>query len=403
MRGPWGVQFCGPLTPFADGLAGELGRLGYAQTTARGHLELWAQVSRWLTKQGLEPSDFTGPEIDRFLVVRRRTHVDLVSVGGLAPGLAFLRCKGAVPTSPEPVVTAVDVALGHFRAYLVGERSVLGLTAASYAERVRPFVQDRVRGGVLDLGSLTAGDVSRFAAARLPGLSQSSAKSTVTALRSLLRFLHVSGVLPWSLTAAVPAVASWRLAGLPQGLDPAQLQALLSVCDPSTAVGSRDLAMMLLLSRLALRSAEVAALTVDDLDWRSGTVMVHGKGNRHELLPVPVDVGAALAAYMQDGRVAPLTGRALFVTIRAPRRALDPQSVSGVVARAAVRAGLGTVHAHRLRHTAATGVLAGGASLEEVGQLLRHASTSSTAIYAKVDHSRLVALARPWPTAGGVA
>jgi len=130
---------------------------------------------------------------------------------------------------------------------------------------------------------------------------------------------------------------------------------------------------------------------------------VHGKGNRHELLPVPVDVGAALAAYMQDGRVAPLTGRALFVTIRAPRRALDPQSVSGVVARAAVRAGLGTVHAHRLRHTAATAVLAGGASLEEVGQLLRHASTSSTAIYAKVDHSRLVALARPWPTAGGVA
>lgn len=403
MDGSLGVRFSGPLTPFVDGLAGELRALGYAPTTVRVHLQLWAQLSRWLVEQDLEPSQLTGALIQGFLVERRRTHAVLYSAQALAPGLAFLRREHVVPEASAPVraSSAVDAALDRFQTYLRLERGVLETTAETYACRVRPFLQNRVREGSVDFASLTAGDVCGFAAGWLPGLSQSSAKSSVTALRSLLRFLHATGELAASLAGAVPTAASWRLAGLPIGLNPTQVQALLGACDRGTPVGRRDFAVVLLLSRLALRSAEVAALSLTDLDWRAGLLMVHGKGNRHEQLPLPVDVGAALVEYLQHGRPAPTSTRSVFVTARAPHRTLNRGSVSTLVARAAHRAGLGTVHAHRLRHTVATAVLAAGAPLPEVGQLLRHRSSASTAIYAKVDDRRLAELARPWPSAGG--
>lgn len=403
MGGSLGVRFPGPLAPFVDGLAGELRNLGYRPSTVRVHVQLWAQLSGWLVGQGLEPAELTGEAIDRFLVERRRTHAVLHSAQALAPGLAFLRREGVIPATSEPVraSTAVDAVLERFQSYLRVERGVLESTAETYAHRGRPFLENLVRGGVLDLASLTAGDVCGFAAGWLPGLSQSSAKSFVTALRSLLRFLHVSGELPTSLAGSVPTAASWRLAGLPIGLTPTQVQALLGACDRVTPVGRRDFAVVLLLSRLGLRSAEVAALSLTDLDWRAGLLMVHGKGNRHEQLPLPVDVGAALVEYLQHGRPAQTSTRSVFVTARAPHRTLNRGSVGTLVARAARRAGLGTVHAHRLRHTVATAVLAAGAPLPEVGQLLRHRSSASTAIYAKVDDRRLAELARPWPSAGG--
>jgi site-specific recombinase XerD len=156
-----------------------------------------------------------------------------------------------------------------------------------------------------------------------------------------------------------------------------------------------------MLARLGLRSAEVSALALSDIDWRAGTVCIHGKGNRHELLPLPVDVGSAVAEYLRYGRPPQALVRAVFVTARAPHRALNRKSMGTLVARAARRAGLGTMHAHRLRHTVATATLAAGAPLAEVGQLLRHVSSASTAIYAKVDHHRLAELARPWPTLAG--
>lgn len=402
MIGPLGVRFCGPLAPLAVELAAELFAWGYAATTVRVHLQLWADVSQWLAGKGLAPAQLTETAIDGFLLDRRKTHKVLFSRAALTPGLALLRRAGAVPAAVEPVPgTAVDAVLDRFRSYLQAERGVLPATAASYADRGRPFLLDRLRSGALDLESLAAGDVSRFLAARLPAMSPSSAKSTVTALRSLLRFLHLSGDVRRPLAAAVPTVASWRLAGLPTGLDSAQLQALLAACDRGTPVGRRDLAVVLLLSRLGLRSAEVATLRLADVDWRSGTLIVHGKGNSDDQLPLPVDVGAALAAYLQHGRPVQATCRSVFVRARAPYRPLDRKSVGTLVARAAARAGLGTVHAHRLRHTTAAAALAAGAPLPEVGQLLRHRSTASTAIYAKVDHRRLAELALPWPVVAG--
>ncbi len=219
----------------------------------------------------------------------------------------------------------------------------------------------------------------------------------MTALRSLLGFLHVDGAIEQSLASAVPSVAGRRLVGLPKGLEPAQVQCLLASCDSSTRTGRRDIAILTMLVRLGMRAGEVAALRLDDIDWRAGEIVVRGKGKCTERLPLPTDVGGAVAAYLHHHRPTSAQGRTVFVRIKAPHRALSSQGVSQAVAAAARRAGLGRIHAHRLRHTAATQMLRTGASLPEIGQLLRHRRALTTAIYAKVDREALRTIARPWP------
>jgi site-specific recombinase XerD len=193
-----------------------------------------------------------------------------------------------------------------------------------------------------------------------------------------------------------PSAFSPRLAGLPKRLGPDQVQQLLGSCDTTSVTGVRDLAILTLLVRLGLRACEVAGLSLDDIDWRRGEIVVRGKG-RAERLPLPADVGERIAAYLRDGRPASAHGRAVFVRIKAPHRQLCSARVSGIVADAARRAGLGRVHAHRLRHTTASEVLRAGGSLPEIGQLLGHRRAGTTMIYAKVDRERLREIARPWP------
>jgi len=196
----------------------------------------------------------------------------------------------------------------------------------------------------------------------------------------------------------VPSVAAWKLAGLPKALADGQVAALLASCDQHTAVGRRDLAILTVLARLGLRASEAAALRLDDIGWRRGEITVHGKGNRHDRLPLPADVGQAVVAWLTAGRPdATAGGREVFVRVRAPQRALTRGAVTQVVARAGQRAGLGPIHAHRLRHTAATGMLRVGGSLGEIGQVLRHRHALTTAIYANVDIDALRPLTRPWP------
>jgi site-specific recombinase XerD len=220
-------------------------------------------------------------------------------------------------------------------------------------------------------------------------------------LRSFLSFLHVDGHIARSLTAAVPSVAGWRLAGLPKGLTPKDIQALFASCDRRRRTGRRDFAVLTMLVRLGLRAGEVAGLRLDDIEWRSGTVVVRGKGHHVEQLPFPKDVGDAVVGYLRRGRPVTALNRALFVRVKAPHCALTALGVSAIVAAAAYRAGLGRIHAHRLRHTAAIQLLRAGAPLPEIGQLLRHRRAQTTAIYAKVDRAALRTIARPWP--GGVA
>jgi len=203
---------------------------------------------------------------------------------------------------------------------------------------------------------LTAGDVARFLTAQLPTMTRKTAQMTACALRSFLRFLHEEQMVEVALADAVPAVAHRRLSGLPQPLNPAQVTALLEACDRSSPVGRRDFAVITVLHRLGLRCAELAGLRLGDVDWQAGTLRIGGKGNRIDLLPLPVDVGRAIVDYLRDGRPH-TTARAVFVKARAPHTALERSGVSCIVALAAQRAGLGTVHAHRLRHTAASRTL----------------------------------------------
>lgn len=291
--------------------------------------------------------------------------------------------------------------MARFRGYLLVERSVTAAVADAYVRWVRPFVGVvAATDAELTFAGLDATQVSSFLTGHLPGLSRKSAQMTASSLRSFLRFLYAEGLTSVELSSAVPAFAFWRLSGLPQPLTPVQVQALVGACDPSTPVGRRDLAVIACLLRLGLRCGEVAALRLEDVDWTAGTVTVHGKGNRIDVLPLPADVGASLVDYLSRGRPA-TAERVVFLTAVPPFSALARSSVSCIVARAADRAGLGTVHAHRLRHTAASSTLNAGATLEQVAQLLRHASPATTAVYAKTDRSRLAGLARPWPSAGG--
>ncbi len=315
----------------------------------------------------------------------------------LWPLLDYLAALGVRPVEEEVPPGPVEELLGRYRDYLLGERGLTEGTARGYVDCVRPFVASRVRGEVLDLVGITAVDVIGFVLSACPGRAIGSVKLIVCSLRSLLRWLHLTGQVRVSLASAVPSVAGWRLSGLPKGIEPHELRRLLAACDRRTRTGRRDYAALLLLARLGLRAGEVAGLQLDDIDWRRGEITISGKGNRRERLPLPADVGAAIAAYLRRGRPATAEGRSVFVRVHAPHRALSTGGVTMIVFDAAQRAGLGKMHAHRLRHTAATAMLRAGSSLPEVGQVLRHRSVLTTAIYAKVDQDALAVLARPWP------
>jgi integrase/recombinase XerD len=246
---------------------------------------------------------------------------------------------------------------------------------------------------------LDAGKVTAFMVEHSRDRNGWSAKAMVTSLRAFLRFAHATGRTAVPLAGAVPAVASWRLSGLPRGLSQAEIGRLLAGCEREAVAGLRDYAVLSLLARLGLRGAEAAGLQLDDIDRRAGEIAVTGKGSRTERLPLPAPAGEALAAWLTDGRPR-CESRAVFVTVRRPHRQLTPEAVRAVMGRACDRAGLERRGSHRFRHALATEMLRAGASLPEVGQVLRHRSLLSTALYAKVDQDALRPLARPWPGAG---
>jgi site-specific recombinase XerD len=247
-----------------------------------------------------------------------------------------------------------------------------------------------------DLSALTTAEV--ITALRTEGVDHSvgAVQYFVAALRAFLRYCHVEGCIGADLSAAAQAVTGRHRSLLPRGIGEVDAARLLRSCDRRTATGRRDHAVMLLMLRLGLRAGEVAALQLPDIDWHAGELTIHGKGSREDRLPVPVDVGEAIVAYLRRGRPATPV-RQVFVTITAPTRALTREAVAGIIRRACVRAGLAEVGAHRLRHTTACTMVAHGVPLAEIGQLLRHHSPASTANYARVDADQLSALARPWP------
>jgi integrase/recombinase XerD len=402
MKDLLGLRVSGPLARYAPGFVAELVEVGYRPNAAAVQLRLLAHLSRWLEREGIDPVEVREAQLERFRTEDLARVRSLRIAGGLVPLLAYLRGLGAVPAADVPALSNVELLLGRYREYLLVERGVAAGTARGYIDCVRPFVSSRAGGdGEVDLAGLTPQDVLGFVLADSQRRPRRSAKLMVTALRSLLRFLHVEGLIDRPLAQVVPSVAFWRLQGLPRGLDGDQVRALLESCDTDTVNGRRDLAILLLLVRLGMRRGEVARLRLEDIDWRVGELRVRGKGARIERMPLPADVGEALVRYLSDGRPAGVETRAVFMRVRAPRAALTPPGITQVVVAAGRRAGLGDLGPHRLRHTAASELLRRGAPLSEIGQLLRHRTELTTTIYAKVDRDRLRELALPWP--GGAA
>jgi integrase/recombinase XerD len=293
----------GPLAPYVAGFAAELLGQGYTRTSAEQHVCFIAHLDRWLLSEGLGVKDLSESAIEQYLEERRAAgYVEYRSTGAVRPLLAFLAPLGVLPAEQPIRLDAVEDLLSRYRGYLVTERGLAPETVTGYMHVARGFITSRARGEQLDLAGLTLADVIGFVLASCLGRATGSAKLIVTVTRSLLDWLHLTGMVPVSLAAAVPAVAGWKLAGLPQALTPTQLRALLSACDRRTPTGCRDYAIVLLLARLGLRAGEVARLCLDDIDWRRGELRIVGKGNRGESLPLPADVGAAITTYLRRGR-----------------------------------------------------------------------------------------------------
>ncbi len=402
------VNVTGPLEPYAGGFAAELQRLGYTPLSAALQLRLAAHLSRWLAGAGLAVTALTEQAAGEFLTARRAAgYTQYLHMQSLGPLLGYLRGLDAVPPAPAvtPLTPAGDLLAGYQR-HLVSERGLAAGTCANCVRLVRPFLAGRTAAGVLDLEHLTAGDVTAFMVGTARERSPDTARNSATALRSLLRFLHVNGLITEPLSQAVPAVAREAKTHPAKAVDAGTVAAMLAGCDRGTVGGRRDFAIITLLARLGLRAGEVAGLHLDDLDWHAGEIVIHGKGSTRDRLPMPPDAGEAIAGYLQSGRPPSALDRHVFIRLSAPCHGLTAGGVKHVVIMAGERARAGPLTPHRLRHTAATATLAAGAPLAEVSQLLRHRREQTTTIYAKVGTEALRPLARPWPAAdqpGGAA
>jgi len=393
------VRFEGPLAPHSDKLWGHVLAEGYTPLSGRNLLRLAAHLSRWLIEQRIGLDSLSPNRLDAFLRYRRESgYTSHLSQRSLQPLLSCLRKTGVVPVQEEAVGarTPIDKLLDSYEEYMVQERGVTSATVDGYGRSIRRFLIDRFGAGDLGLKDLTPADVSSFVLREARCCSVGYAKLKVSALRSFLRFLCVRGDVAHDLVAAVPSVAGWRLAGLPKGLTPSELRELLRGCDRRTHVGRRNYAVLLVLVRLGLRAGEAARLRLDDISWDRGELTIRGKGSREDYLPLPCDVGEAMASYLKRSRPQS-TSRRLFLQARAPFRDLTRGTVTAIVTTACYRVGISPGGAHRLRHTAAVQMLRCGASLPEIAQVLRHQSLSTTAIYAKVDRDALRELALPWP------
>lgn len=398
---PFRVRLTGPLARHRESLWAELLAQGYTPLSSGNLLRVMAHLSRWLDATGLDPGDLTEPRIDEFLAHRRAAgYTGWRTRRGLQPIVDHLHRVAEVPAAAarEVASTPLDRRLQGYAHYLAQERALVPSTLRGYLEVARRFLSERLGGAACEVDHLRPADVTAFVVREAGRWRIGTAKNTVTALRSLLRYLYLQGALPVDLVAAVPAVAGYRLSGLPKALEAEQVERLLGHTDPRTAIGRRDYAVLLLMVRLGLRAGEVATLALDDVSWAEGALTVCGKGLRQERLPLPHDVGAALAAYLRGARPS-TTCRRVFIRTRAPFRGLGSTAIKAIVRSAGQRIGLRCLGSHCLRHTAATRMLGHGTSLSEIAQVLRHQSLGTTAIYAKVDRDALRPLCRPWPGA----
>lgn len=398
------VLRAGPLGEHVDGFVEGLRSAGYEPRSIEAKVLVVAQLDRWLARRGREVRDLDEGRVAEFLRLRRRQYRAHGAQAALLQLLRHLRTTGALPPTVASVKCGGPAALieQQYATYLREERGLAQATLINYLALVDRFLLDQFGKGPVRIGQLAAHDLTRFVLRRAYTMSPGRAKLLVTALRSFLRFLFLRGETAIDLSASVPTVADWRGAKLPKFIPAEEVQRLLRACDRYSATGRRDYAVLVLLARLGLRASEVVQLTLEDIDWTAGELIVRGKGARHDRLPLPADVGEALVEYLRRDRPR-CPSRRVFICAKAPRRGFEgPSTVCTIVRRAVARAGLRTPSrgAHLLRHSLATELLRRGGSLAEIGELLRHRSPDTTLLYAKVDLGALREVAQPWPGGG---
>jgi integrase/recombinase XerD len=349
-------------------------------------------MSRWLEAQGFDAIDITSERVDEFLRVRETEgYSRLLTVKGVAPLLGYLRASSAIPGPLVADESAVDKLLLSFRGYLIGERGLARSTARDYARVARRFVDDDP---VAWLDQLSVTQVLGFVTDEC---HRHVPNPVVTGLRAFLRFCYLQGLTLNNLASVIPAVAHVGQSSLAKNVELSDIRRLLESCDRTTASGSRNFAILSVLARLGLRAREVAAMELIDIDWRRGEITVRGKGPRLDRLPLPVDVGEALAEWLMTGRP-PCPHGYVFCRLVAPLDPLSSVGVSGAVATTCRRARVPEIRAHALRHSAARQMLRSGSNLSEIAQVLRHENITATSIYAKADYATLVRAAQPWPS-----
>lgn len=397
----------GPLGRYITLYADQLHAQGYRRQSGRRKLQLAADFSRWLNRNKIAANQLFAKHVGDYLQSRKRSGFGL-QLGDRAAVIGFLKLlreqRVTQERIPQPPITPSQRLLREYDLYLQKERSLSLATRINYAPFVRQFLVSRFGRGRVDLSRLHAVDVLKFVRRTAGQLKNKRVLLMTTALRSFLRFARYRGEITLDLAACVPSVASWSLSTLPRSLPPTQVEPVLANArQRSTAVGRRDHAILLLLARLGLRGGEVGNLVLEDLDWENSRIAIRGKGGRVAHLPMPAEVGKAIAAYLQNGRPRVSSDRRLFLRVRAPLAGFKGQgSVGSVVKHALQRAKIDSPRkgAHQFRHTLASTMLQKGSSLSEIGEVLRHRSPDTTAIYAKVDLLSLRSLALRWP--GGV-
>ena len=388
----------GALCPQVEGYRDWLTQQGYTQGTIRNMLKDLGQVGRWLREQALKPEDLNEQRIEAFRSARQAAGSRRVAgPRGMAPVLRYLREIDVIPEA-APSAAPLDALVAQYRGWLIDERGLAATTVLRYERTARRFFEQQcMLDGVFDPAGVSGADVNAFLLRECSRVSTGSAKGRVAELRSILRFLYLKNITEWQLGKAVPPVGGWRLATLPPPAMPmTEVEVLLEGFDRNTLVGLRDFAITLLVARLGLRSIEVARLKLADLDWRGGELVVRGKGRRQDRLPLPTEVGEALAAYFSV-RQTVADASHVFLTCRAPHGPIRADLVGDVVERASKRAGIPVIGPHQLRHALAGELLRKGAGLLAISQVLRHQDLATTALYAKVDLDPLRLVAQPWP------
>jgi len=391
----------GPLAPFLDVYISRIEKDGFLPSSVPCQAYAIARFSKWLQQEDIRLGDLDEIRVRRFLD-RDPGIVHFPEPATIRRLLLILRDIGVLKAEPPVVVTPLQHCVAEYRKYLVHQRGLAESCLPNYLSYVEQFLSRRFGKNEPCFMELCASDVTTFMKDQIGKLSAGRARLLVTALRSFLRYLQHQGLIMVELSGCVPAVACWSLSEIPKSLPTGTVQQVLAQQVRTTAVSCRNFAILMLLARLGLRAGEVVALNLEDLDWEEGLIRIRRKGARWTQLPLPADVGEAIATYLRSHRPR-CSSRRVFLRHSAPIRGFAHTiTVSSIVRRTLIRAGVDSARtgAHLLRHTLAVDLLRKGASLDEIGDVLGHRSPNTTALYAKVDLAALSTITLPWP--GGV-